>query len=97
MGIQALVVFIGLTIALIAGVLSGTSEVNARLAAWMAIAVVPVMWRLLYLTERVIGREIWQYTAPYPYRRMEAESGTEAPRLQALRNASAAGASEEIR
>ena len=74
MGIQALVVFIGLTIALMGGVLAGTFEVGARLAGWLAIGLVPVMWTLLYLTERMIGREIWHYTAPYPYRWMEVET-----------------------
>jgi hypothetical protein len=32
---------------------------------------VPVMWAIMYLLERVLGREIWQYSAPYPYRWME--------------------------
>jgi hypothetical protein len=65
-GIQALVVFVGLTIALIVGVLAGTSEV-AGLAGWLAIGLVPLIWASVYLMERVIGRQIWQHTAPYPY------------------------------
>ena len=83
MGIQALVVFVGLTIALTLGVLAGTLEVGAPLAGWLVIGLVPVLWALLYVTERVTGREIWQYTAPYPYRWMEAAGATEASRLQA--------------
>ena len=71
MGIQALVVFIALTIALIVGVLAGTLEVGVGLAGWLAVGLLPLIWALLYVTERVIGRDIWHYTAPYPYRRKE--------------------------
>jgi hypothetical protein len=81
-GIQALVVFIGLTIALTVGILAGTLEVGARVAGLLAIGLLPVMWALLYLTERVIGREIWRYTAPYPYRWMQVASVSETSRLQ---------------
>lgn len=98
MGIQALVVFIGLTIALVTGVLGGTLEIGARLAGWLAIGLVPVMWTLLYLTERVIGREIWQYTAPYPYRSMQVAAVAEASRLQTAPERELTGVeSEDIR
>ncbi len=82
MGIQALVVFIGLTIALTVGILAGTSEVGARVAGLLAIGLLPVMWALLYLTERMIGREIWHYTAPYPYWRMQVASVSETSLLR---------------
>ena len=63
MGVQAVVVFIGLTIALSVGI-AGTLKVRAPHPGWPVIGLLPTMWALLYLTERVIGREIWQYTAP---------------------------------
>jgi hypothetical protein len=71
-GIQSLVVFLGITIALTAGTVAGLLGVGARGGAWLATGVVPVTWMLLYLTEQMRGREIWEYTAPYPYRSMEA-------------------------
>jgi hypothetical protein len=72
MGIQALVVFIGLGFALAVGVVAGTWYASSPLAGWLAISSVPVMWGLMYFIERVTGREIWHYTAPYPYPSMQA-------------------------
>ena len=98
MGIQALVVFIGLTVALIAGVLAGTWEGGARLAGWLAVGLVPVMWTLLYLIERVTGRQIWHYTAPYPYRWMEVATVTQPSRQQTASEPELNGVeAEEIR
>ena len=77
MGIQVLVVFAGLTIALTMGVLAGMLELSAPLVGWLALGLVPVLWTLLYMTERVIGRDIWHYTAPYPYRSMEVATVAE--------------------
>ena len=71
MGIQAVVVFIGLVFALAIGVVAGTWYASSRLAGWLAIGSVPVLWGLLYFIERVIGRDIWHYTAPYPYWSMQ--------------------------
>jgi len=71
MGIQAVAVFIGLLFALGIGVVAGTCYASSRLAGWLAIGSVPVLWGLLYFIERVIGRDIWHYTAPYPYWSMQ--------------------------
>jgi hypothetical protein len=97
-GIQALVVFVGLIIALTVGFFAGTLEVGARFAGWLAIGLVPVMWTLLYLAERVIGRDVWHYTAPYPYRWMEVATVAEASRLQTARHSGVTDVeAEEIR
>jgi hypothetical protein len=97
-GIQALVVFVGLTIALMVGFFAGTLEVGARFAGWLAVGLVPVMWTLLYLAERVMGREIWHYTAPYPYRWMEVATVAKASRLQTAQESGVTGVeAEEIR
>jgi len=82
MGIQVLVVVSGLSIALSVGVLAAMLELSAPLVGLLAIGLVPVLWTLLHLTERVTGREIWHYAAPYPYRRMRVETVTEATRLE---------------
>lgn len=65
MGIHVFVMFIGLAIALTVGVLAGMSEAIAPFAGWLVIGLLPVMSALWYLTERALGREIFQYTAPY--------------------------------
>ena len=71
MGTQGFVVAVGIAIALAIGAAASVLDVGARGVATIATAMVPVMWMLLHMTERIIGREIWQYTAPYPYRSME--------------------------
>ena len=81
MGIQALVLFIGLAIALAAGVFAGTLEATAPFAGWLVIGLFPVMSALWYLTELAIGWEIFHYTAPYPNRR-EAAAVTDVSRPQ---------------
>ena len=83
MAIQALVVFIGLTIALSVGGIAGMLEGGGPLAGWLTVGLLPVMWTLLYLVEWATGRDIWHYTTPYPYRRMEVASITVSSRPQA--------------
>jgi hypothetical protein len=70
-GIQTIVVFIGLAIALSGAVIAGSSAQGAPLAGWLAIGLLTIIWALLAVVERVMGRKVWHYTAPYPYRRME--------------------------
>jgi hypothetical protein len=71
-GVQALIVFAGLATALTVGIVAGVLEFESRLVGWLAIALVPVMWMISHLIEWAIGRKIWEYTAPYPYRWMQA-------------------------
>jgi hypothetical protein len=71
MGIQTLVAFIGVATALAVGLLTAASGVTLKAAGFIALGFVPVMWALTHLTERVIGHEIWHYSAPYPYRWMD--------------------------
>ena len=97
MGIQVLIVFAGLSIALSVGVLAGMSELSGPRVGWLAIGVVPVLWAFLYLTERVIGREIWHYTAPYPYRRMQVKTVTEASHLESAPDDEIVVEAEDIR
>jgi hypothetical protein len=62
--------FVGLSMALTAGLAAGMLDVESRVAGWLAVGLVPVMWMVSRLLERAMGRKIWQYTAPYPYRWM---------------------------
>lgn len=89
MGTQGFVVSVGVAIALTIGAAAGVSDVGARGVATIAIAMVPVIWMLLHMKERVIGREIWQYTAPYPYRSMEVPTTTPSTRPLGVRRSPA--------
>ena len=82
MRIQVLVVVAGLSIALSVGALAGVLELGAPLVGWLAVGLVAVLWTVLYLTERVIGHEIWHYTAPYPYRGMQVTADAGPSRLE---------------
>ena len=83
MGIQAVVVFVGLLAALAAGGIAGARDIAAPLTGWLAIALVPAVWGLLHLIERRIGRRIWHYTAPYPYSWMQEPAKNREARVEA--------------
>ena len=70
MGIQTLVVFIGVAAALCVGLLTAASGASLRAAGFVAVGLVPLMWALTDLIEKVVGQDIWHYSAPYPYRWM---------------------------
>lgn len=79
MGIQTLVVFVGVAITLVLGITTAVWGASLRAAGWIAIGFVPITWALLHLIERLIGREIWRYSAPYPYRWMDAAPTHDGP------------------
>lgn len=66
MGIQALVVFVGVVAALAVAALGVAWFDNLNGAGWLALGIVPFAWVLLRLVEQLIGRDIWHYAAPYP-------------------------------
>jgi hypothetical protein len=66
MGIQALVVFVGIVAALAVAALGVGRFDNLSGAGWLALGMVPFAWVLLRLVEQLIGRDIWHYAAPYP-------------------------------
>ncbi|HKT79117.1 MAG TPA: hypothetical protein VJP86_02770 [Vicinamibacterales bacterium] len=74
MGIQSLVVYIGIVAALGVGILLGTSGASPRAAGFAVLGFVVVMWAVTHLIERLIRRGIWHYSAPYPYRSMQGET-----------------------
>jgi hypothetical protein len=71
MGIQSFVVFIGVAAALGVGVLTSASGASGTTAGLIVVGFVALMWALTHTIERLIGRHIWHYSAPYPYRGME--------------------------
>jgi hypothetical protein len=72
MGIQSFVVFIGVAAALGVGIITSASGASASTAGLIAVGLVPFMWALTHAIERFTGRGIWHYSAPYPYRGMDA-------------------------
>ena len=71
MGIQSFVVFIGVAAALGVGLITSASGASGTTAGLIAVGFVPLMWALTHAIERLIGRDIWHYSAPYPYRGMD--------------------------
>jgi hypothetical protein len=71
MGIQTLVLFVGVAAALGVSYLAAASGASMRTAGLIAVGFVPLLWALGHLIERVIGRGIWDFAAPYPYRWMD--------------------------
>ena len=62
--IRAAVVLASIVGALAVG--AGASWGGPRLAGVLAISVVPIMWGVLHLVERIVGDDIWHFGAPYP-------------------------------
>jgi hypothetical protein len=79
MGIQTLVLFIGVASALGVGLLTAASGASLRSAGLIALGFVPLMWAVTFVIERIIGRDIWDYAAPYPYRWMDVTPTDEKP------------------
>jgi hypothetical protein len=74
MGIQTIVVFIGVAAALGASAVAVASGASMRAVGFIAVGFVPLMWALTHLIEKLIRRDVWEYSAPYPYRRMRLAS-----------------------
>jgi hypothetical protein len=79
MSIQTVVVFVGVAAALGVSLATAASGASMRAAGFVAIGFVPLMWALTHLIERRIGRDIWHYSAPYPYTWMDVASIDETP------------------
>ena len=72
MGIQSFVVFIGVAAALGVGVITSASGASGTTAGLIAVGFGPLIWAFTHTIERLIGRGIWHYSAPYPYHGMDA-------------------------
>ena len=71
--IRAIVILVTIVGALAVGI-AGASSGGPKLSGVLVLGVVPVMWRALRLLERRMGRDIWQFDNPYPYRWMLEET-----------------------
>lgn len=59
-----------IVLALTLGIIAGISG-SDRLARVLVIGFTPAIWAASYLVERLMGRDMWHFTAPYPYRWMD--------------------------
>ena len=61
-------VFVLMTIvlALTLGIIAGISE-SRLLTRALVFGLAPAVWAASHIVERLTGRDIWHFTAPYPY------------------------------
>jgi hypothetical protein len=64
-----------IVLALALGVIAAAAE-SGLVTRALVIGSVPVMWSFSRLLERLSGRDMWHFTAPYPYRWMRKDSET---------------------
>ena len=64
MGIQVFVVLVGIVTALALGVFSAVWFPSMSGAGWIAVGALAVALALLHVTEKIIRRGIWDYSAP---------------------------------
>ena len=62
---RAVFVLTTVVLALALGVVAATSESHLLIGA-LIIGFVPVIWGVSRLLERVTGRDMWSFSAPYP-------------------------------
>ena len=67
--IRTIVVLVTIAGATAVGI-AGASWGDPKVAGMLVLGVVPVMWGAVRLLKRSIGRDIWRFDAPYPYRWM---------------------------
>ena len=67
------IVLTTIVLALALGIIAGISE-SRLLTRALIIGFAPAVWAASHVIERFTGRDMWQFTAPYPYPWMR-ESG----------------------
>jgi hypothetical protein len=71
-GFVLTIVVVGLAL----GITAGVSESRLFTRA-LVIGLIPALWAVAHLLKRVTGRDMWLFTAPYPYRRGREAAATE--------------------
>jgi hypothetical protein len=64
---RAVFVLTTVLLVLLLGVVVGGSD-NRLLTGALVVGIVPVTWAVSRVIERVTGRDLWYFTAPYPDR-----------------------------
>ena len=81
---RAAVVLTTVLAALAVGIIVAASDGGLVIRA-LVIAFVPAIWGVSLVRERLAGRSLWDFTAPYPYRWM-GQPEAPLPRPNALSN-----------
>ena len=55
-----------IVLALALGLIAGISE-SRQLTRALIVGFVPAIWAASHVIERLMGRDMWHFTAPYPY------------------------------
>jgi len=80
-------VFVLTTVVLALGVVAAASD-SPLLVRALIVGFVPMMWAVSHAIERLAaGRDVWHFTAPYPYRWMPHRRDTATPRPSSGRRA----------
>ena len=72
---RAVFVLTTVAVALALGVAAAASE-SRLLTRMLIVGFVPVIWAVLHAIERGTGRDMWHFSAPYPYWRMRHRGDT---------------------
>jgi hypothetical protein len=69
-----------IVLALVLGIIAGISE-SRLLTRALIIGFAPAIWAASHVAERLTGRDMWHFTAPYPYpwMRERAEAASMSP------------------
>jgi hypothetical protein len=73
-----------IVLALALGIIAGASE-SRLLAGALVIGFVPAIWVVSQALQRLTGRDMWHFRAPYPYRWMREAGETATPRPRVIR------------
>jgi hypothetical protein len=73
-----------IVLAVALGVIAAASE-SRLLTRAVVVGFVPALWAVSHLLEWLTGRDMWSFTAPYPYRWMREEGETATPRPGVVR------------
>lgn len=72
-----------IVLALALGIIAGVSE-SRLLPRALIIGFVPAVWAASHVIERLTGRDMWHFAAPYPYRWMREGRDAASPAPGAL-------------
>lgn len=81
---RAVFVLTIVVLALALGVVAAASESHLLIRA-LIVGFVPAIWGVWHSVERLTGRDMWHFSAPYPYRWMRDRGDPAMPRPNAVR------------
>jgi hypothetical protein len=83
---RAVFVLTTIMLALALGIIAAASE-SRLLIRVLVIGFVPVAWGVSHVLERLTGRDMWHFTAPYPNQSKRERGETASPRPDSVEKA----------